>query len=161
MILENIVDETNTQKEKIKTVMPQINNALKSLNSSQTAKNLAEVPSKIDRALSGYNKISDGKCSVYMNLAEHVGSGNGLKLPINVNAPLKHVIAKGKLNLGDRYDITFDSERGLMVQYGNSRYFVAQIDISGNEAFLYLSRFDKPLYNEEVTCYITRWTAMS
>lgn len=160
MSLTSEINRTETEKNKTKTVAVNIDNKLVELGGEQ-AINLAEVPSKIDRALSGYNKISDGKCSVYMNLAEHVGSGNGLKLPINVNAPLKHVIAKGKLNLGDRYDITFDSERGLMVQYGNSRYFVAQIDISGNEAFLYLSRFDKPLYNEEVTCYITRWTAMS
>lgn len=81
MSLKDEINNTNTQKENIKTVANNIDNKLVELGGEQ-ATNLADVPNKMNGMISQYKKIAIGGRKRF-NLA--TGDENELRIDINLN----------------------------------------------------------------------------
>lgn len=67
MDLKNTINNTNTQKENIKTVATQIDNKLVELGGEQ-ATDLADVPNKMEVMVkTQYKRVAQGSCNVNLN----------------------------------------------------------------------------------------------
>ena len=82
MSLTDTINNTNTQKENIKTVANNIDNKLVELGGEQ-AENLSDVANKMGAMVGQYKKIAMGE----LNQSSYLGSGiNDFKFPINFKA---------------------------------------------------------------------------
>lgn len=89
MDLKNTINNTNTQKENIKTVATQIDNKLVELGGEQ-AKDLSDVANKMQNMVGQYKKYASGK-DIYAT-AKKNGSQCSLDITLNINFIPKRII---------------------------------------------------------------------
>ena len=141
MSLKDTINNTNTQKENIKTVANNIDNKLIELG-GERATNLADVALKIQEMSKQYSKVAEIEMSKILKLGENDHYNKPYAeniIQLNINFIPKRIIAK--IHIKDyKYNIRFidskfqnNKENGKNYSYVDIR---AYITISKNNEFI-------------------------
>lgn len=160
MDLKNTINNTNTQKENIKTVATQIDNKLVELGGEQ-ATDLSDVANKMSAMVTGnYKKIGRGECNIILN--DFNQDRNELKIPINLDFTPKRVFLGfhpygGNIRSEDMFThfIELPSGRISIYQSGNGYFiYIYSCDFDASKSEIVLS------FPKYTRAKVTEWIAI-
>lgn len=187
MDLKNTINNTNTQKENIKTVANNIDNKLVELGGEQ-AINLADVVNKMSAMVGQYKKIAEGVYNSDLIVRDNDSQGTLInneylqfekKIPLNLNFTPKRIIFKFEYMNHSKtieegmyapYGLSVDSKHNYNIStsagIGNLKYPIRETkvfvkNITSKEATIVMTAYKELNYPEYFFMKAPiKWTAI-
>ncbi|EEA86050.1 hypothetical protein [Peptacetobacter hiranonis] len=187
MDLKNTINNTNTQKENLKTVANNIDNKLVELG-GERATDLADVVNKMDTMVGQYKKIAEGEYNSDLKVRDNDSQGTLInneylqfekKIPLNLNFTPKRIIFKFEYMNHSKtieegmyapYGLSVDSKHNYNIStsagIGNLKYPIRETkvfvkNITSKEATIVMTAYKELNYPEYFFMKAPiKWTAI-